>query len=80
MAPKVCLQQYSLTPKAADALKLNIQPSLATVHEVLSAYKDSSNPPNLVPICATIPADILTPALAYLKISAKSVEPYTFTA
>jgi hypothetical protein len=27
----------------------------------------------VVPLCASIPADLLTPSLAYLKISAKLV-------
>jgi anthranilate synthase component I len=49
-----------------------IQPSLEKVEEVLAQSKSSSHPPNLVPLCATIPADLLTPTLAYLRISAKS--------
>ncbi|MCJ1459794.1 hypothetical protein MMC28_010173 [Mycoblastus sanguinarius] len=51
--------------------QFNIQPSLDTVQEVLGTAKNTPSPPNLVPICATIPADILTPTLAYLKISAR---------
>ncbi|KAI9836131.1 MAG: anthranilate synthase component 1 [Thelocarpon superellum] len=34
--------------------------------------------PNLVPLCASIPADLLTPSLAYLKISAKSNSKLSF--
>ena len=57
------------------SMQVNIQPSLETVQGVLANSKDSSKAPNLVPLCATIPADLLTPSLAYLKISAKSVQP-----
>ena len=47
----------------------NIQPSFETVQEILSGYQDSANPPNLVPLCATISGALLTPSAAYLKIS-----------
>ena len=53
--------------------QLNVQPSLETIQQVLEDAEGITDPPNIVPICATIPADILTPTLAYLKISAKSV-------
>jgi hypothetical protein len=49
----------------------NIQPSLETVQEIISASENSPRPPNLVPLCATIPSDFLTPETAYLKLSAK---------
>ncbi len=45
---------------------------MENVEEILSKSRSSSHPPNLVPLCATIPADLLTPTLAYLKISAES--------
>ncbi|KAL9127316.1 MAG: hypothetical protein Q9217_003778 [Psora testacea] len=57
---------------------LNIQPSLDTIKQVLTDLERVLNPPNLVPVCATIPADILTPTLAYLKISAKCGDEYSF--
>lgn len=55
-----------------------IIPSLETVQEVLSASAGLSNPPNVVPLCATIPADFLTPSLAYVKISARSKSKHSF--
>jgi len=51
--------------------QISIQPSLETVQEVLSTLNNTSTPPNLVPLCATIPSDFLTPETAYLKLSAK---------
>ena len=51
--------------------QVNIQPSLETVQQVLSTSKGSPKAPNLVPLCASIPADLLTPSLAYLKVSAQ---------
>jgi anthranilate synthase component 1 len=50
----------------------DIKPSLEAVETLLSKSKSSKYPPNLVPLCAQIPADLLTPTLAYLRISAKS--------
>lgn len=56
----------------ADKYQVAIQPTIEQVQDVLSGLETSSHPPNLVPLCASIPADLLTPTLAYLKLSAKS--------
>ncbi|KAL8829168.1 MAG: hypothetical protein Q9191_002162 [Dirinaria sp. TL-2023a] len=55
-----------------------IQPSLENIKDVLSDLQNSPWPPNLVPVCATITADTLTPTLAYLKLSSKSQTNYSF--
>ena len=55
-----------------DPNQISIQPTIENVEEILCRSKSSINPPNRVPLCATIPADLLTPTLAYLKISANS--------
>ena len=49
--------------------KVDVKPKLEEVQKILAASKSSSRPPNLVPLYAQIPADLLTPTLAYLKIS-----------
>ena len=49
--------------------QVSIQPGVATAEEVISKSFGNSKAPNLVPLCASIPADLLTPSLAYLKIS-----------
>lgn len=55
------------------SLQLGLQPSLDTVRQVLAAAVTSPNPPNLVPVFASISAEFLTPSSIYLKISAKYV-------
>ncbi|KAL8772448.1 MAG: hypothetical protein Q9209_002399 [Squamulea sp. 1 TL-2023] len=47
----------------------NIEPSFETVQDILLGYQESTNPPNLVPLCATISGALLTPSAAYLKLS-----------
>ena len=46
-------------------------PSLETAREVISKSRNSEYPPNLLPVTASIAADLLTPTLAYLKIAEK---------
>jgi len=46
-------------------------PSLETAREVISKSRNSQYAPNLLPVTASIPADLLTPTLAYLKIAEK---------
>lgn len=48
-------------------------PSLETAREVISKSRNSQFPPNLLPVTASIPADLLTPTLAYLKLAEKYV-------
>jgi anthranilate synthase component 1 len=48
-------------------------PSLETAREVISKSRNSQFPPNLLPITASISADLLTPTLAYLKLAEKYV-------
>ncbi|KAF9888343.1 hypothetical protein FE257_008776 [Aspergillus nanangensis] len=52
--------------------QFTIVPSLETASDVINQSKGSSYPPNLLPLTASIPADLLTPTLAYLKIAEKS--------
>ncbi|KAK5230685.1 anthranilate synthase component 1 [Exophiala xenobiotica] len=52
-----------------DKIQAQIQPSLEEVTSILSRSKSSQFPPNLVPLCAQIPADLFTPTQAYLKVS-----------
>ena len=60
------------------APKIKVQPSLEEARNVLSSLDAYPKPPNLIPMCATIPADTLTPTLAYLKISAKANTNFSF--
>ncbi|BCR83091.1 anthranilate synthase TRP2 [Aspergillus chevalieri] len=49
-----------------------IVPTLETAADVITSTRNTTFPPNLLPLTASIPADLLTPTLAYLKISEKS--------
>ncbi|KAK5944009.1 anthranilate synthase component 1 [Knufia obscura] len=46
-----------------------IKPTLEDVQSILTKAQSGPCPPNLVPLCAQIPADLLNPTQAYLKIS-----------
>lgn len=46
-------------------------PSLDVAQEVFAKSQNSQYPPNVLPLTASIPADLLTPTVAYLKIAAK---------
>ena len=50
-------------------LQTEVKPSLDEVSSILSKSKSSPHPPNLVPLCAQIKADLYTPTQAYLKVS-----------
>ena len=58
--------------RMADRSQVAIQPTIEQVQDILSLSKSSSHPPNLVPLCASVPADLRPPTLAYLKISVNS--------
>ncbi|KAJ6162978.1 hypothetical protein N7497_002957 [Penicillium chrysogenum] len=53
-------------------------PSLETARDVISKSRNSAFPPNLLPVTASIAADLLTPTLAYLKIAEKDSSRLSF--
>jgi anthranilate synthase component I len=53
----------------AHAVQNEVKPSLEDVASILSKSKSSPHPPNLVPLCAQVKADLFTPTQAYLKVS-----------
>ena len=53
-----------------------VEPPLYAVKEILSQFKKQG--PNIVPLCATLPAELLTPTLAYLRISKAAEAEYSF--
>lgn len=48
-------------------------PSLDVAQEVVAKSQNSQYPPNVLPLTASVPADLLTPTAAYLKIASKCV-------
>ncbi|KAN0083632.1 ADC synthase [Elaphomyces granulatus] len=49
-----------------------VVPSFETARSILEKLRGSEFPPNVLPLFATIPADLLTPTVAYLRIAANS--------
>ncbi|RMZ75389.1 hypothetical protein DV737_g5310, partial [Chaetothyriales sp. CBS 132003] len=45
------------------------KPSLEEISAILAKSKSAPHPPNLVPVCAEVKADLFTPTQAYLKVS-----------
>lgn len=50
-------------------MQSEIKPSLEEVASIIQRSKSSNHPPNLVPLCAQVKADLFTPTQAYLKVS-----------
>ncbi|KAK8220370.1 ADC synthase [Phyllosticta capitalensis] len=60
------------------ASSLGIEPSLESARDLVASYVNSPNPPNLVPLCASISAEFLTPTSIYLKIASRSKSKLSF--
>ena len=54
----------------------NVQPSLEAVKKILNKFPE--NGPNVVPLLASLPADLVTPTVAYLKISEGAKSAWSF--
>ena len=53
------------------AYQISVQPSLDEVNKIVENGKKLSNAPNLIPLCASISSEFLTPSAIYLKVAAK---------
>ncbi|KAL1589489.1 hypothetical protein WHR41_01808 [Cladosporium halotolerans] len=60
------------------APQTNIQPSFEDVSKIVDSTRSLPNPPNLVPLCASISSEFLTPSSIYLKVSNNSKSDYSF--
>lgn len=49
--------------------KLEIRPTLAEASDAFKKTENSPYRPTLLPVCASTPADLLTPSAIYLKLS-----------
>lgn len=65
------LGQRQTANDVCDLTQITPVPSLETAREVISQSRNSKFAPNLLPVTASIPADLLTPTLAYLKLAEK---------
>ncbi|KAH0268631.1 anthranilate synthase-like protein component I, partial [Aureobasidium melanogenum] len=55
-----------------------VQPTLPEVRQLLQQAIKLPNPPNLVPLCASISSEFLTPSSIYLKVSANAKSKHSF--
>ncbi|KUJ24445.1 ADC synthase [Mollisia scopiformis] len=62
----------------SDMGNLGFEPSLQIIQEIYHLSRNASKPPNLVPVCSTIPGELLTPSTVFLKLSAKSKSNFSF--
>jgi anthranilate synthase component 1 len=53
--------------------QISVQPYLDDIHTLLDQTKGLANPPNLIPVCASISSEFLTPSAIYLKIAERCV-------
>jgi hypothetical protein len=53
----------------AAQVKLDIRPTAAEAHSLFEETSAASPKPTLLPVCITVPADLLTPSAIYLKLS-----------
>ncbi|EMC96779.1 hypothetical protein BAUCODRAFT_148336 [Baudoinia panamericana UAMH 10762] len=60
------------------ASNIAVRPSLEDVHKIVEKGKGLSNAPNLIPLCASISSEFLTPSSIYLKIVANSKSKLSF--
>lgn len=54
----------------ATPAKLDIRPNLEDAQKIFEQTANAPRKPTLLPICISLPADLLTPSAIYLKLSA----------
>ncbi|KAK5116084.1 anthranilate synthase component 1 [Meristemomyces frigidus] len=57
---------------------ITVQPSFEDVQNIVAAGKKLDNAPNLIPLCASISSEFLTPSSIYLKIAANAKSKLSF--
>ncbi|KAL2178351.1 ADC synthase [Thermothelomyces heterothallicus CBS 202.75] len=62
----------------ATRTKLDIRPTLADAQAVYEQASSASPKPTLLPVCITVPSDLLTPSATYLKLSNGATAEYSF--
>lgn len=56
--------------KMATPAKLDIHPNVEDARKLFEQTSDAPQKPTLLPICISLPSDLLTPSAIYLKLSA----------
>jgi hypothetical protein len=49
--------------------KLDVRPTAAEAHRLFEQTGKATPRPTLLPVCITVPSDLLTPSAIYLKLS-----------
>ncbi|KAL2128518.1 hypothetical protein VTI74DRAFT_9078 [Chaetomium olivicolor] len=62
----------------ASQAKLDIRPTAAEAHSLFEKTSRASPRPTLLPVCITVPSDLLTPSAIYLKLSNGATAEYSF--
>ncbi|KAK3332608.1 ADC synthase [Cercophora scortea] len=62
----------------ASAAKLDIRPTAGDAQQIFEQTFSAAPRPTLLPICISLPSDLLTPSAIYLKLSAGSTAEYSF--
>ncbi|KAK0771599.1 anthranilate synthase component 1, partial [Friedmanniomyces endolithicus] len=60
------------------AANVAVRPSLEEVSKIIEAGKSLPNAPNLIPLCASVSSEFLTPSSIYLKVAANSKLSFLF--
>jgi anthranilate synthase component 1 len=53
-----------------QSIKLDIRPSVADARKLFEQTSQVTPRPTLLPVCISLPSDLLTPSAIYLKLSA----------
>ncbi|KAK4665453.1 anthranilate synthase component 1 [Podospora pseudopauciseta] len=62
----------------ASTAKLDIRPSAEEARSVFEQARQASPRPTLLPVCYSVPSDLLTPSAIYLKLSNGATTEYSF--
>jgi anthranilate synthase component 1 len=60
------------------AAQLDIRPTADEARKAFNQEWTSETQPTLLPVCASAPADLLTPSAIYLKLSSGATSEYSF--
>ncbi|GAB1316390.1 anthranilate synthase component 1 [Madurella fahalii] len=62
----------------ASSANLDIRPTAAEAHTLFEQTCQAASRPTLLPVCISVPSDLLTPSAIYLKLSNGATAEYSF--
>jgi len=54
----------------ASSAKLDVRPTVGEAQKLFEQTRQATLRPTLLPVCISLPSDLLTPSAIYLKLSA----------